>query len=219
MPSSTTTSGRIPGRQLVTVSEAYTAKRPDLLLRYVQPDQFHQSFAFDLMLSPWVASMIRESVAGVLDVLVPAGASLAWTLNNHDTQRAVTRYGRADATSPASWTGNNLVYTDADVDLAVGTRRARAMVSFAAALPGTLYLYQGEELGLPEVLDIPDGRREDPIFIRTQGREIGRDGCRVPLPWTASSANAYGFSTARRRALAASARGVGQLRDRTRTRQ
>ena len=130
----------------------------------------------------------------MLDVLVPAGASLAWTLNNHDTQRAVTRYGRADATSPASWTGNNLVYTDADVDLAVGTRRARAMVSFAAALPGTLYLYQGEELGLPEVLDIPDDRREDPIFIRTQGREIGRDGCRVPLPWTASSANAYGFS-------------------------
>jgi alpha-glucosidase len=181
-----------PGRQLVTVSEAYTARRPDLLLRYVQPDQFHQSFAFDLMLSPWIASMIRESVAGVLDVLVPAGASLAWTLNNHDTQRAVTRYGRADADSPDSWTGNNLVYSGATVDLAVGTRRARAMVSFAAALPGTLYLYQGEELGLPEVLDIPDDRREDPIFIRTSGREIGRDGCRVPLPWTASSANAFG---------------------------
>jgi alpha-glucosidase len=184
-----------PGRQLVTVSEAYTARRPDLLLRYVQPDQFHQSFAFDLMLSPWIASMIRESVASVIDVFEPAGASLSWTLNNHDTQRAVTRYGRADANSPDSWTGNNLVYTDAPVDLALGTRRARAMVLFTAALPGTLYLYQGEELGLPEVLDIPAARREDPIFLRTQGREIGRDGCRVPLPWTASAANAYGFSS------------------------
>ncbi len=184
-----------PGRQLLTVSEAYTARRPDLLLTYAQPDQFHQSFAFDLMLSPWVASMIRESIANVIDLLVPAGASLAWTLNNHDTQRAVTRYGRADATSPESWTGNNLVYTDAPVDLALGTRRARAMVLFTAALPGTLYLYQGEELGLPEVLDIPDARREDPIFLRTHGREIGRDGCRVPMPWTASPAHAYGFSS------------------------
>ncbi len=184
-----------PGRQLVTVSEAYTSGRPDLLLRYVQHDQFHQSFAFDLMLSPWVASMIRESIAGVIDVLVPAGASLAWTLNNHDTQRAVTRYGRVDADSPDSWTGNNLVYTGAPVDLVLGTRRARAMVLFAAALPGTLYLYQGEELGLPEVLDIADNRREDPVFLRTQGREIGRDGCRVPLPWTASATNAYGFSS------------------------
>ena len=184
-----------PGRQLITVSEAYTVKRPDLLLRYVQPDQFHQSFAFDLMLSPWVASMIRESIAGVIDVLVPAGASLAWTLNNHDTQRAVTRYGRVDADSPASWTGNNLVYTGAPVDLVLGTRRARAMVLFAAGLPGTLYLYQGEELGLPEVLDIPDDRRGDPVFLRTQGREIGRDGCRVPLPWTASAHHAYGFSS------------------------
>ena len=102
------------------------------------------------------ASMIRESVADAVDALVPAGASLAWTLNNHDTQRAVTRYGRADATSPASWTGNNLVYTDARSTW----RSARAVrgrwCCSPPPCPGTLYLYQGEELGLPEVLDIPD---------------------------------------------------------------
>jgi len=184
-----------PGRSLVTVSEAYTPQRPDLLLGYVQPDQFHQSFCFDLMLSPWHAGLIREAVGGAYDVLSAAGAPLTWTLNNHDTQRAVTRYGRADATSPDSWTGNNLVYTDAPVDVEVGTRRARAMIVFTAALPGSLYLYQGEELGLPEVLDIPDDRRQDPIFIRTQGREIGRDGCRVPLPWTPDPSGAFGFSS------------------------
>ena len=183
-----------PGRRLVTVSEAYTPNRPDLLLGYVQPDQFHQSFCFDLLLSPWVAGMIRRAIGDVVEVLGDAGASLTWTLNNHDTQRSVTRYGRADATLASSYTGNNLVYTGTPVDLAVGQRRARAMITLAAALPGSLYLYQGEELGLPEVLDLPADRRQDPIFVRTEGRELGRDGCRVPLPWTTEADHAFGFS-------------------------
>jgi alpha-glucosidase len=68
------------------------------------------------------------------------------------------------------------------------------MIVFAAALPGSLYLYQGEELGLPEVLEVPADRRQDPIFARTEGREIGRDGCRIPLPWTADAETAFGFS-------------------------
>ena len=184
-----------PGRSIVTVSEAYTPHRPDLLLSYVQPDQFHQSFCFDLMLSPWVAPMIRTAIAEVLHVLTAAGAPLTWTLNNHDTQRSVTRYGRADAADPSSYTANNLVYTRTPVDLEMGTRRARAMIVLAAALPGSLYLYQGEELGLPEVLDIADDRRQDPIFVRTDGREIGRDGCRVPLPWTSDAHTSFGFSS------------------------
>jgi alpha-glucosidase len=62
------------------------------------------------------------------------------------------------------------------------------------SLPGCVYLYAGEELGLPEVLDIPDAARQDPIFIRTEGRELGRDGCRIPLPWTSSPAASFGFS-------------------------
>jgi alpha-glucosidase len=184
-----------PGRQLVTVSEAYTPGKPELLLKFVEPDQFHQSFNFDLMLAPWIASAIRSSVADVYSVLTGAGSSVTWTLNNHDTQRAVTRYGRANATAWESWTKNNLVYVDAPIDEALGVRRAEAMITFAAALPGSLYLYQGEELGLPEVLDIPAERREDPLFARTGGAEIGRDGCRVPLPWTTDPATAFGFSS------------------------
>ncbi|MFZ9628117.1 MAG: glycoside hydrolase family 13 protein [Ilumatobacteraceae bacterium] len=183
-----------PGRQLVTVSEAYTPGKPELLLKFVEPDQFHQSFCFDLLLAPWHRDLIFRAVDDVHRVLGAAGASLTWTLNNHDAQRSVTRYGRADAHLPESWTGNNLVYTGAPVDLAVGTRRARAMIAFVAGLPGSLYLYQGEELGLPEVLDIPDDRREDPIFFQTEGREIGRDGCRVPMPWTDDASTAFGFS-------------------------
>lgn len=186
-----------PGRVLVTVSEAYTPYRPDLLLQYVAPDEFHQSFCFDLMLSPWHAAMLRRSVREVYDVLSGAGAALTWTLNNHDTQRAVTRYGREDAALPSSYTGNNLVYTETPVDLALGTRRARAMIVLAAALPGSLYLYQGEELGLPEVLDIAPEHREDPIFVRTEGRELGRDGCRVPLPWSCDPDTSFGFSASR----------------------
>ena len=185
---------RHPGRHLVTVSEAYTPGRPDLLLQYVSPEEFHQSFCFDLMLSPWRVDTMRQCITEIYDALTSAGASLTWTLNNHDTQRAVTRYGRSDATLLSSWTKNNLVYTGTPVDVAVGTRRARAAIMLAAALPGSIYLYQGEELGLPEVLDLPPSARQDPIFVRTEGREIGRDGCRVPLPWTADATTGYGFS-------------------------
>ena len=83
----------------------------------------------------------------------------------------------------------------ADIDLATGERRARAMAALIFALPGSLYLYQGEELGLREVLDIPADRREDPIFGLTGGSEIGRDGCRIPLPWNTVASTSFGFST------------------------
>ena len=169
-----------PGRELVAVGEAYTPRRPDLLLDYVRADEFHQSFCFDLMMCPLDAGLLRDTIDSVYAPHVAAGAALTWTLNNHDVQRAVTRYGRADATSPDSWTGNNLVYSGTPVDLALGTRRARAMCAFVAALPGALYLYQGEELGLPEVLDLPLDRRQDPIVVRTEGRVLGSR--RLPRP-------------------------------------
>ena len=185
-----------PGREIVTVSEAYTPDRPDLLLRFVNPEQFHQSFCFDLMLAPWRVDTLRATIEPVEATLSAAGAPLTWTMNNHDTQRAVTRYGRSDAAELSSWTKNNLVYTGTPVDLALGTVRARAAIALVAALPGSLYLFQGEELGLPEVLDLPLGARQDPIFFRTDGREPGRDGCRVPLPWSADPTTSYGFSPA-----------------------
>jgi len=183
-----------PGREVFTIAEAYTPRQPEVLLQFQNHEEFHQVFAFDFMLAPWNVHDLRESIDATVRALSPEGLVPAWTLNNHDAQRAVTRYGRADAHDPASWTGNNLVYTDAPIDLDLGARRARAIAMILLALPGSAYLYQGEELGLPEVLDIPAEARQDPIFFRTNGAEIGRDGCRVPLPWTTAEDGAHGFS-------------------------
>ncbi len=184
-----------PGRDLFMVAEAYTPKRPDQLLEYQNHEEFHQVFAFDLMLAPWHVAELRTAINDTLVALAPDGLCPTWTLNNHDTQRSVTRYGRANATVLDAWTGNNLVYNDAEVDEDLGSRRSRAMALLALGLPGCLYLYQGEELGLPEVLDLAAEVRQDPIFFLTEGAEFGRDGCRIPLPWTATETHSFGFST------------------------
>jgi alpha-glucosidase len=183
-----------PGRDIVLVAEAYTPRRPDLLLEYARPDEFHQAFAFDALLSPWRAPELRQAVGDQLMLLHDEGVVPTWTLSNHDVQRTVTRLGRANAADPASYTGSALRYVDAPVDLDLGRRRALAAIAFVLALPGSVYLFQGEELGLPEWLDLPDASRQDPVFLRTEGAFRGRDGCRVPMPWTADPAGAHGFS-------------------------
>jgi len=180
-------------RVLVSVSEAYTPRKPKNLLRYIGPTTFHQSFTFDLLLEPWSAEHMSRAIESNYAALHDAGVSFTWTMNNHDVQRVVTRFGRADARE--FYTGNNLINSHAAVDLSLGTRRARAALMLMLALPGCTYLYMGEELGLPEVLDLPDTRREDPLFARTNGELIGRDGCRVPMPWTSSAAHSFGFSS------------------------
>ena len=97
------------------------------------------------------------------------------------------------------------------IDLELGRRRARAAITLTAALPGALYLFQGEELGLEEYLDMPAEAREDPLFIRTNGQEIGRDGCRVPLPWTTRSVDLVRIlATRNRSAVAAAAERLGR---------
>jgi alpha-glucosidase len=181
-----------PGRSLVTVAEAYTPRRPDLLARFVGPDQFHAAFAFDLLLSPWHGGLMRTAIHDALQALAPTGSLPVWALENHDVRRAVSRYGAADAHLPESWTGSNMLYHDVPIDLTLGTRRARAALGLVLALPGSVFLYQGQELGLPEVLDLADDARQDPAFLN--GGQLGRDGCRVPLPWTAAPTGAHGFS-------------------------
>jgi alpha-glucosidase len=146
-----------------------------------------------LLLEPWSAERMSRAIESNYAALHHAGVSFTWTMNNHDVQRVVTRFGRADAHE--FYTGNNLINSHAAVDLALGTRRARAALMLMLALPGCTYLYMGEELGLPEVLDLPDARREDPLFARTNGELLGRDGCRVPMPWTSSAARSFGFSS------------------------
>ena len=184
-----------PERDLMMVAEAYATRRPELLRAFTRSDEFHQMFAFDLMLSPWHKESVERALEDVIGLTHETHFAAAWTLNNHDTQRIVTRLGRPEAEDPDSWTGNNLSQTGSDIDLELGTRRSRAMTALAFAVPGSLYLYQGEELGLPEVFDIPDDRREDPVFHLTHGEGVGRDGCRIPLPWTADPATAFGFSS------------------------
>jgi alpha-glucosidase len=121
---------------------------------------------------------MRTSIDSSLAAHAPVGAPATWVLSNHDVTRPVTRYGRDD-TSFAFESKREGTPTD----LARGTRRARAAALLAMALPGSMYVYQGEELGLPEVEDIPAERRQDPMWLRSGGVDPGRDGCRVPLPW------------------------------------
>ncbi|MEP6296829.1 MAG: alpha-amylase family glycosyl hydrolase [Ilumatobacter sp.] len=184
---------RHPGRDLMMVAEAYMNGRPDLMAAFVNDEQFHQAFAFDLLLSPWVDTEIERAIRDTLSIMT-IGSTPTWALNNHDVQRIVTRLGRANATDPNTISNNALEAADGAVDVTRGVRRPRAMITLAMALPGSLYLYMGEELGLPEVLDIPDDRRQDPVFLQTHGERIGRDGCRIPLPWTDDPSTNFGFS-------------------------
>jgi alpha-glucosidase len=143
---------------------------PARLARYLAPGELHTAFTFGFLLAPWEAEALRSAVEESIAALTDVGAPPTWVLSNHDVIRHVTRYGGGD----------------------LGIRRARAAAMLMLALPGGAYLYQGEELGLPEVTDLPDELRQDPAFARTGGAEIGRDGCRVPMPW-AGSAPPFGF--------------------------
>jgi alpha-glucosidase len=161
---------------------------PVRLARYLRPDELHTAFNFDFLACPWDPGAMRASITSALASHAPVDAPATWVLSNHDVTRPVTRYGREE-------TGFAFQSKRADTptDLALGTRRARAAALLAMALPGSMYIYQGEELGLPEVEDIPDERRQDPMWLRSGGLNPGRDGCRVPLPW-AGDEPPYGFS-------------------------
>ncbi|MFE0779118.1 glycoside hydrolase family 13 protein [Streptomyces sp. NPDC058861] len=157
--------------------------------RYLRPDELHTAFNFNFLACPWDPDRLRRTIDDTLAEHAPVHAPATWVLCNHDVTRTVTRYGRED-------TGFDFAKkrfgTPADPDL--GTRRARAAALLTLALPGSVYLYQGEELGLPEA-DVPRDRIQDPMHARSGGTDPGRDGCRVPLPWEAD-APAYGFGTA-----------------------
>jgi alpha-glucosidase len=160
----------------------------DRFTRYLRPDELHTAFNFDFLSCPWEPGPIRASIEAALAAHAPVAAPATWVLSNHDVTRPVTRYGRADTrfAFDAKREGT-------PTDLARGRRRARAAGLLAMALPGSMYIYQGEELGLPEVEDIPSDRRQDPMWLRSGGVDPGRDGCRVPLPWSGTE-QPYGFS-------------------------
>ena len=184
-----------PGRELLLVAEAYRADDPEFLLEYANADEFHQAFAFDLMLTPWKASVFRRVIDGTLTAFGRHDALPAWTLNNHDTQRTVSRYGREDIADRHELFPGAIINTNVAIDEALGAARSRAAALLELALPGCVYLYAGEELALPEVLDLPPEVRQDPVFHNTGGATLGRDGCRIPLPWNIDPSRAHGFSS------------------------
>ncbi|MBV9379853.1 MAG: glycoside hydrolase family 13 protein [Streptosporangiaceae bacterium] len=164
--------GVFPGRR-TAIGEVWYDE-PDTLRPYLEPGGLPQVFNFQLISAPWDTAALRAAIDATRSL---AGGSRApWVLGNHDVTRPVTRYARGEADDPER-----------------GERRARAAVLLLLALPGSAYIYQGEELGLPEVLALPPGARADPRFRRSGGERIGRDGCRVPLPWSAGGAS-FGFS-------------------------
>jgi len=161
---------------------------PERLSRYVRPDEMHTSFNFDFLKAPWDAAALRAVVDGTLSVLGGVGAPATWVLSSHDETRHVTRFGRAASAA------RTMGFDDAaPCDVALGRRRARAAALLVLALPGGAYLYQGEELGLPEVEDLPEHVLQDPTWERSGRTARGRDGCRVPLPWS-GQAPPFGFA-------------------------
>jgi len=173
----------------VFVAEAWV-ERPDRLARYVRADELHTAFNFEFLTAPWLAPTLRRVIDTTVAAHAAVGAPPTWVLSNHDVARTVSRYARTPGDHPTRYLRDLL---GREADGVAGVRRARAAALLMFALPGGAYVYQGEELGLPEVEDLPDDRRQDPIWTRSAGADPGRDGCRVPLPWS-GSAPPFGFS-------------------------
>jgi alpha-glucosidase len=164
----------------VFVAEAWVSS-PERLAAYLRPDELHTAFDFDFVRAPWGAAELRRTATSSLAAHDAVGAPVMWVLSNHDIVRHVTRLGRES--DPGS---NPLQVRQGPVDVELGRRRARAALLLELALPGGVYLYQGEELGLEEVEDLPDELLQDPTWERSRHTERGRDGSRVPLPWSTS---------------------------------
>ena len=173
----------------VFVAEAWL-HWPDRLALYVRPDELHTAFNFDYLRASWVASTLRDTIEETLTEHGVVGAPPTWVLSNHDVARHLSRYARAQTAAPMQ-SLDKLIGQPAD--FGVGLRRARAAALLTLALPGGAYIYQGEELGLAEVEDLPEEVLRDPTWERSGHTERGRDGCRVPIPWSGDEPP-FGFS-------------------------
>jgi alpha-glucosidase len=173
----------------VFVAEAWVSG-PGRLARYLRPDELHTAFNFDFLCAPWQADSMRETIDATLVSHREVGAPPTWVLSNHDVLREASRYARPQDVRQLRALDDAL---DLPADDQLGQRRARAAALLMLALPGGAYVYQGGELGLPEVEDLPDDVLQDPRFEHTGRQSRGRDGCRVPIPWS-GTASPYGFS-------------------------
>jgi alpha-glucosidase len=174
----------------VAVAEAYV--RADRRVLYARADELGQAFNFDLLKAAWDADKFRTIITDNVALAANAGTSSTWVLSNHDVVRHASRYGLPAGTDENAWLLSENTNPVCDIEL--GIRRARAATLLLFALPGSTYVYQGEELGLPEVYDIPLDQLQDPMWERNLHRFKGRDGCRVPLPWT-ETGSSFGFGS------------------------
>jgi len=177
---------------------------------WVRPGEFDQAFNFDFMFAGWTAGGLRRVIRESLEAFGAVGAPSTWVLSNHDVIRHASRLALGADSPQGDGIGPK---SPGKPDPVVGLRRARAATALMLALPGGAYLYQGEELGLPEVIELPDEARQDPTWFRTHGKKYGRDGCRVPIPWE-SGAPAYGFSPSGRSWLPQPSEWAALARDR-----
>jgi alpha-glucosidase len=161
------------------------------MAKWVRPDEYHQTFNFGYLETPWDRDALEKVVIESLREFGKVGAPSTWVLSNHDTIRHTSKYGVPNLPLHGMGIGPN----SEQPDEAIGLRKARAASAFMLGLPGGAYIYQGEELGLPEHTMLEGKYRQDPTWFRTNGERVGRDGCRVPLPWEANGGPSFGFNT------------------------
>jgi alpha-glucosidase len=178
-----------PGERAMC-GEAYVLPLRSMAL-WVRNDEFHQTFNFRFLDSEWKPEILFNSINESFKAFDEVGAPSTWVLSNHDIIRHATRMGGVVGRPTAS---DGIGPNDPQPDRELGLRRARGATLFTLGLPGSTYLYQGEELGLPEHTTIAPEFRQDPTFFRTNGKRVGRDGCRVPLPWESGAGAANGFN-------------------------
>jgi alpha-glucosidase len=175
----------------VAVAEAWA--KPENVHRYASPDELGQAFNFDLLLADFDAATYREIVTRNIAAATKHGSSSTWVFSNHDQVRPATRYGLPKGTNLISFKNSDGRSEKLDINRGINASIAAQM--FALALPGCTYIYQGEELGLPEAVEIPEDQIQDPQYLRNNKIDKGRDGCRVPLPWTRNGSS-FGFGSA-----------------------
>jgi alpha-glucosidase len=182
-----------PGEQILC-AEAFVEPLTKMA-KWVRSDEMQQAFNFPFLVTRWNGEQMRQVIKDSISAFHAVGAPSTWVLSNHDQIRHATRL----ALDPNAKTADRITgigpLTEPKPDRLLGLARSRAASAMMLALPGVAYMYQGEELGLPDSIDIPDDKRQDPTFFRTAGASYGRDGCRVPIPWEADATN-YGFGPA-----------------------
>lgn len=169
------------------VAEAWVAV--ESLPRYLAAGEYHQSFNFDFLAAEWDAVEMERIAKAAVSSAADVGSTTTWVLSNHDVVRHPTRYGLPKGTDWRSWL---LDGPHEILDVELGARRARAAALLTMSMPGSVYLYMGDELGLPEVYDLPFDVLDDPVWVMSGNTSKGRDGCRVPLPWTPDGSS-FGF--------------------------